>query len=115
MNAGGEGFGGDYLPEVERENAGGPDVDGDGVVALSICGRCRELVLISVGMAGLGAQAREEPASTHHRPFLFTGLDLQNNKGRRDEDGSTRLACPQRACRDSLGLNGSECPSLTWA
>ena len=54
--AGGEGVGGDYVPEIEREDVGDEDVDvGAGVVAFFLLVGVGGLDLVSVGVEGLGA------------------------------------------------------------
>src|SRR5256885_10754776 len=62
--AGGEGAGGDYVPEIEREDVGDEDVDvGAGVVAFFLLVGVGGLDLVSVGVEGLGAFDLDAPGA----------------------------------------------------
>ena len=60
----GEGVGGDYVPEVEREDVGDEDVDvGGGVVAFFLLVGVGGLDLVSVGVEGFGAFDLDAPGA----------------------------------------------------
>lgn len=62
--AGGEGVGGDYVPEIEGEDVGDEDVDvGGGVVAFLLAVTVSGLDRVSVGVERLGALDLDAPGT----------------------------------------------------